>query len=49
MELIFRKYRREDFEELAKMVLGLYSKDGTKATQMATDAGGTPVPVVPAP
>jgi ribosomal protein S18 acetylase RimI-like enzyme len=36
MEFEFRKYRSSDFEELALMVLGLYSKDGQKATHMTT-------------
>ena len=37
MEIIFRKYRPNDFKELAEMVLGLYSKDGKKTTHMTID------------
>ena len=37
MEVEFRKYRSSDFEELALMVLGLYSKDGQKATHMTPE------------
>ncbi|MBK9016072.1 MAG: hypothetical protein IPM82_19535 [Saprospiraceae bacterium] len=37
MEVEFRKYRSSDFKELALMVLGLYSKDGQKATHMTTE------------
>ncbi len=35
MEIIFRKYRPSDFEELSSMVLGLYSKDGSKVSTMS--------------
>ncbi len=34
MKVNFRKYRSEDFEALAQMVLGLYSKDDLKPSEM---------------
>jgi ribosomal protein S18 acetylase RimI-like enzyme len=37
MALTFRDYRTEDFEALVEMVLGLYSKDGSKQTAMTED------------
>ena len=37
MELTFRKYKTKNFEELAGMVLNLYSKDGTKTSHMTTE------------
>lgn len=37
MELEFRQYRPDDFEELSEMVLGLYTKDGTQTTHMTNE------------
>ncbi|MCC6727593.1 MAG: GNAT family N-acetyltransferase [Saprospiraceae bacterium] len=37
MDLEFREYQPNDFESLAEMVLGLYSKDGSKATEMSRE------------
>jgi GNAT superfamily N-acetyltransferase len=37
MDLAFREYKQSDFSTLVEMVLGLYTKDGTKATQMSAE------------
>ncbi|MBI1223977.1 MAG: GNAT family N-acetyltransferase [Bacteroidetes bacterium] len=37
MEAIFRKYRPSDYKPLVQMVLGLYSKDGEKNTEMSEE------------
>lgn len=37
MELEFRQYRPEDFEDLCEMVLGLYTKDGIRTTHMTNE------------
>jgi GNAT superfamily N-acetyltransferase len=37
MGLAFRAYRQSDFPNLVEMVLGLYTKDGSKSTQMSVE------------
>ncbi len=37
MDLAFREYRQSDFPIFVEMVLGLYTKDGSKSTQMSVE------------
>ncbi len=37
MDLVFREYREDDFSNLVEMVMGLYTKDGSKPTQMSAE------------
>lgn len=37
MEVIFRKFNQDDFQQLAAMVLGLYTKDATRNSHMTVE------------